>query len=162
MLATTVSAHEIGTTQVRALFKRDHTYVVDVVTSRTILDKRLHGDPVAKHVFLSFNGIPTAPQHAELMPDGIRITGDIPPHADAFTWRYDLVYSSYVLMLENESHGVTRQWLEATRAARRFRCRATLSRRPASPSSANTSPSDSPTSCRADSITSSSSSGSSC
>ena len=108
---TTASAHEIGTMQVRALFKRDHTYVVNVYTSPTAIAKRLHGDPITKHVFVSFNGIPITP-HAELTADGIRVTGDIPPQSETFTWRYDLTFSSYVLMLENESHGTTLQWLE--------------------------------------------------
>jgi len=109
--ATVASAHEIGTTRVNATFKRDHTFVVDVVASPDAIKKRLHGDAIEKHVFIAFNGTRVTP-HAELTPNGIHLTGEIPARADAFTWRYDLTYSSYVLMLENESHGATRQWLE--------------------------------------------------
>ena len=85
----TATAHEIGTTQVRATFKRDHTYVIDVMASPEMIAKRLHGDAIEKHLFVSFNGNRVAP-HAEMRPNGIRLTGEIPPRADAFTWRYDL------------------------------------------------------------------------
>jgi hypothetical protein len=111
LLASSASAHEIGTTQVRALFKRDHTYVIDVIASTQAITKRLHGDAIDKHLLVAFNSKPVA-THAALMADGIRLTGEIPPHAEAFTWRYDLTYSSYALTLENESHGAVRQWLE--------------------------------------------------
>jgi len=111
LLATTASAHEIGTTQVFAVFKKDHSYAVDVYASSATIQKRLHGDPVVKHVFVAFNGIPVTP-HAVVTADGIHVTGEIPPHAEVFTWRYDLSYSAYMLTLENESHGVTRQWLD--------------------------------------------------
>ena len=109
--ATVASAHEIGTTQVFATFHRDHTYVVDVYASTKTIQQRLHGDPIAKHVLVSFNGIP-AKTNAQLAADGIRVTGEIPPGAEVFTWSYDLSYSAYMLTLENESHGVTRQWLD--------------------------------------------------
>jgi hypothetical protein len=111
LLASSASAHEIGTTQVRALFKRDHTFVIDVIASPQAIAKRLHGDGIEKHLFVAFNAKPVAPC-AELTASGIRVTGEIPPRAETFTWRYELTYSAYMLTLENESHGATRQWLE--------------------------------------------------
>jgi hydrogenase/urease accessory protein HupE len=119
LLASSASAHEIGTTQVRALFKRDHTYVIEVIASPQAIVKRLHGDAIEKHVFVAFNQKPAAPR-AELTANGIRLTGEIPPRAEAFTWKYDLTYSAYVLTLENESHGVVRQWLEGDAASAPF------------------------------------------
>src|SRR5258708_10804224 len=53
-MATAAFAHEIGTTQVTAEFRRDHTYVINVVTgSSSLLSKLEHrrigpiADPVA-------------------------------------------------------------------------------------------------------------------
>ena len=109
--ALSMSAHEIGTTQVRALFHKDHTYTNTVASDPQTIAKRLHGDPIAKHVFVSFNGNRVTP-HARLTANGIELTGEIPPRAESFMWHYDLTFSAYVLTLENDSHGATRQWLD--------------------------------------------------
>lgn len=108
-LALPAAAHEIGTTQVHALFRRNHTYEVRVITDRPTLDRKLLRAPdPARHVEVSFDPHP----RVELVADGIRVTGSIPRGVTSFAWRYDLTYASYALTLENEGHGTTRQWLE--------------------------------------------------
>ena len=108
---TAASAHEIGTLQVRALFQRDHTYVIDVIALPETIAKRLHGDPITKHLSIAFNNVRVTPK-VENTEYGVRLTGEIPPRTETFTWRYDLTFSSYVITLENQGHGATRQWLE--------------------------------------------------
>ena len=116
-LALPAAAHEIGTTQVHALFRRNHTYEVRVITDRASLDRKLLRAPdPARHVEVSFDPHP----RVELVADGIRVTGSIPRGATAFAWRYDLTYASYALTLENEGHGATRQWLEGDQRSAPF------------------------------------------
>ena len=93
LFATTASAHEIGTTQIHALFKRDHTYAVTIRSVRK-----------------------PAPEKAFVYFDGVRVnglTGEIPQHAHSFTFRYEGTFAKYTLTLQNEgSDSVTTQWLD--------------------------------------------------
>jgi hydrogenase/urease accessory protein HupE len=101
LAAATASAHEIGTTQIHALFRRDHTYSVTIRSLRK---------PQPDKVFLYFDGVQA---HA--------LTGDIPPHARTFSFRYEGTFSTYSLMLQNEgSDAVATQWLDAETTSKPF------------------------------------------
>jgi hydrogenase/urease accessory protein HupE len=101
MFATTAAAHEIGTTQIHALFRRDHTYTVTIKSLR---------EPRLDKVFLYFDGVRVS-----------ALTGDIPPQAHAFTFRYEGTFSTYSLMLQNEGgDAVATQWLDAETTSKPF------------------------------------------
>jgi hydrogenase/urease accessory protein HupE len=51
----------------------------------------------------------------------VRLTGEIPKGAGAFTWRYSLAFSAYALALANEGHGqAVRQWLDGDQSSAPF------------------------------------------
>ena len=95
------SAHEIGTTQIHALFRRDHTYAVTIRSVRK---------PIPEKAFVYF--------------DGVRVnalTGDIPQHAHTFTFRYEGTFAKYTLTLQNEgSESVTTEWLDGETTSNAF------------------------------------------
>jgi hydrogenase/urease accessory protein HupE len=101
LLATAASAHEIGTTQIHALFRRDHTYSVTIRSLRK---------PQLDKAFVYFDGVREK-----------ALTGDIPPRAHTFTFRYGGTFSTYSLSLQNEgSEAVTMQWLDAETTSKPF------------------------------------------
>jgi hydrogenase/urease accessory protein HupE len=144
LVTVTASAHEIGTTQVHALFRKDHTYQIDVVTgpqsllgkleTRTLRPRspqlspaelRTHLQAFAKDLAqaaeIRFGATAVTPQVEILESGDVRFRGDIPPRAGAFTWRYGLTYAAYALSLENEGHGQpSRQWLEGEQSSAPF------------------------------------------
>jgi hypothetical protein len=113
-IAFSASAHEIGTTEVRAVFGKDHTYTIDVLTPREPLLRKLGGslDPVrlAKSAHVAFGDREVHPRVSGIA-GGIRYHGEVPRNAGPFTWRYDLTYASYSLVIETP---VSRrhEWLE--------------------------------------------------
>ena len=120
------SAHEIGTTQVRATFLRNHTYQVDVVTGplsllskiehrRIVLSPegararlRMHTPELLAAAEVVFGLARVTPKVEILSDDTVRFHGDIPPGAGAFRWRWRLTYSYYPLAI-----GERREWLDA-------------------------------------------------
>lgn len=143
-LAASAHAHEIGTTQVHALFLRNHTYRIEIVTApRSLLNKleaaarrpRSPGDlPIGvleerlnalkpqllQTIEMSF-ATPTLDLEVHDFAVTVRLTGDIPRDARAFTWRYRLTYSTYSLALQNEGDpNVARQWLDADQQSAPF------------------------------------------
>jgi hydrogenase/urease accessory protein HupE len=101
LAATTATAHEIGTTQIRALFRRDHTYSVTIRSLRP---------PRFDKAFVYFDGA--------RMP---ALKGDIPVHARTFSFRYEGTFSTYSLLLQNEgSDAVATQWLDAETTSKPF------------------------------------------
>src|SRR5262249_32664577 len=81
LVATPAMAHEIGTTQVTAEFRRDHTYVIDVATgAASLLSKiehrriapmpdpvavtrlQVHARELANAAEIRFGGVPVAPR----------------------------------------------------------------------------------------------------
>jgi hypothetical protein len=105
-LALPLAAHEIGTTRVHATFLRDHTYRIDVFTSARALKRRL-GD-AAEIQFGSVRAHPRAVYGA----DTIRLTGEVPPNAGPFRWRYLLSYATYSLTVETPGRAPVTLWLE--------------------------------------------------
>ncbi len=126
LIASAVSAHEIGTTQVHAVFRRDHTYAIDVVTAPLRGRLQKFGPALAATSEIRFDGVRVAPSVTVLpivQPSFvvIRLSGDLPPRAGSFTWRYRLTYAAYALTLQNEGHGdAARQWLEGDQASAPF------------------------------------------
>lgn len=112
-LTSTVSAHEIGTTQVRARFGADHTYTIDVITSKQSLDRKLarSGKTLLDAAHITF-GDQRATPHMTMLADGVRYTGRVPAHAGAFTWQFELSYSAYALTIETPHTSPRRQWLQ--------------------------------------------------
>lgn len=126
-VAAPVTAHEIGTTQVAADFRRDHTYVIDVVTgSSSLLSKIEHRriGPIADEIAVSrlqarardlaeaaeirFGGTRVTP-HVDVLPNTVvRFSGEIPEHAGPFTWQWHLTYSTYSLAI-----GPHQEWLNS-------------------------------------------------
>lgn len=101
-IALPISAHEIGTMKVDVVFHRDHTWTATVVGAR--------------------RGVPQA---IDIRFDGVKVTtgrfsGDIPPHAKTFTWRYSRAYSTYALTLTNEGQSAARQWIEGDAMSQPF------------------------------------------
>ncbi len=126
-MASAAFAHEIGTTQVTAEFRRDHTYVINVVTgSSSLLSKLEHhrigpiADPVAmarlqararelaEAAEIRFGSVRVTPR-VEVLPNTfVRFSGEIPEHAGPFTWQWHLTYSTYSLVI-----GPHQEWLNA-------------------------------------------------
>lgn len=98
--AATASAHELGTTRVRALFKRDHTYEITIVSAR---------QPQPDKAFAMFDNVRTN-----------ALNGEIPPHARTFTFRYEATFSTYTLTLQNEGGEPATQWLDAETTSKPF------------------------------------------
>ena len=126
-VATGAFAHEIGTTQVTAEFRHDHTYVIDVATGPlSLLSKLEHRrigpvpDPIAvarlqarasdlaRAAEIRFGGLRVTPK-VDVLPNTIvRFSGEIPEHAGPFTWQWHLSYSTYSLAI-----GPQQEWLNA-------------------------------------------------
>lgn len=126
-MATTAFAHEIGTTQVTAEFRRDHTYVIDVATgSSSLLSKIEHrrvgpipdevaaarlqarARDLAEAAEIRFGGVRVTPRVQVLPNTLVRFSGEIPEHAGPFTWQWHLTYSTYSLVI-----GPQQEWLNA-------------------------------------------------
>jgi hydrogenase/urease accessory protein HupE len=119
IVTVAASAHEIGTTRARAIFRKDHTYSIEVVTSPQSLRRRL-----TLATDIRFDNLRVVP-HVEVLPQPpfvlVRFSGEIPPRTNAFTWQYKLTYAAYSLTLENEGHGDgTRQWLDGDQRSAPF------------------------------------------
>ena len=112
LIAAAASGHEIGTTRVEASFRRDHTYSIEVWTSRESLQRR-HVTPrmFAQAVEVRFDGQRVVPLIHPGFP--IRIEGEIPAGARTFTWRYGLTFTSYALNVTSEGSPPQTQWISA-------------------------------------------------
>lgn len=124
-IGSPVCGHEIGTTQVRATFLRDHTYQIDVATGPlSLLSKiehrrvtispegararlRMHAPELQAAAEVYFGSQRVTPAVEILPDDTVRFHGEIPQGAGPFRWRYHLVYSYYPLAI-----GEQRQWLD--------------------------------------------------
>jgi hydrogenase/urease accessory protein HupE len=124
--ATSLQAHEIGTTQVTVRFARNATYTIDVITGPNALLSKLehhrstlapelartrlrgHARELLAAAEIAFGSVRVAPQVAVLDDDTVRFTGDIPRNAGTFTSRWRLTYSSYALRLPSQT-----VWLDA-------------------------------------------------
>jgi hydrogenase/urease accessory protein HupE len=126
-VATGALAHEIGTTQVTAEFRRDHTYVIDMATGSSSLLSKLehrrigpipdseavtrlqaHARDLADAAEIRFGGLRVNPK-VEVLPNTlVRFSGEIPEHAGPFTWQWHLSYATYSLVI-----GPQQEWLNA-------------------------------------------------
>jgi hydrogenase/urease accessory protein HupE len=111
-------AHEIGTTQVRVQFLKDHTYRVDVTTASAMLERKLHraSTTVADAAEIRFGAQRMQPAVTTLpVQEGvatIRYSGNIPRDAGAFTWRWRPAYASYAVTIETPHTTRMRIWVE--------------------------------------------------
>lgn len=125
LAAATLSAHEIGTTQVNARFLRNATYEIDVVTGPASLLSKIerrrvapgpdvharlaaHANELRDAAEIRFGEVRVVPRVQVLANDTVRFSGEIPRNAGAFTWRWTLTYSSYALTI-----GPRQEWLDA-------------------------------------------------
>src|SRR5258708_1409423 len=126
-MASAAFAHEIGTTQVMAEFRGDHTYVIDVATGSSSLWSKLEhrrigpipddvaaarlqarAHDLAEAAEIRFSAVRVAPRVQVLPNTVVRFSGEIPDHAGPFTWQWHLTYSTYSLVI-----GPHREWLNA-------------------------------------------------
>ena len=134
------AAHEIGTTQVSALFDRDGSFRVDILVDPDTLLMKLEAvadaplprpsHPTSRderitsleqvlldHVTLAFDGARVTPSCEYLpaapgRPAVVRLRGRIPQTARSFTWAYDLVLGSYALNIQTGAGPPHSQWIE--------------------------------------------------
>ena len=112
MTALPLFAHEIGTTRVRVQLRGDHTYAIDVITSRTMLAQKLarRGGTLRDAAHIAFGAQRVIPD-VTMLADGVRYSGAIPRKAGAFSWHFDLVYADYALTIETPHAPQQRQWI---------------------------------------------------
>src|SRR3954453_1563494 len=107
--ATAVHAHEIGTTRVSATFHDSRTYDIEIVTDAAALAEKLaaSGGDLRTRLKIVFDTGEATPQLAYSAVPGslapIRLTGQIPANARQFTWNYGWTFSSYALILRDDS-----------------------------------------------------------
>lgn len=88
--------------------------------------------PLARHIDVRFDGAPS-PASIEIaqleLPSDVtlpafvvlRATGAVPEHAQAVTWRYSLVYSTYAVVFADEDGGSpSTRWLDSDAVSRPF------------------------------------------
>ena len=135
--ASTVHAHEIGTTRVSVTFDQNVSYDIEVVTDAMSLVEKLtgetpasdtsdavlqsqllsHDDLFRRRVIVAFDGAPVEPavdyavtgvSTATSSPVAtIRLRGSIPQNARQFAWTYSWTFATYSL-----TAGEATQWLE--------------------------------------------------
>lgn len=131
----TAQAHEIGTSRVSVVFQNNGAYDVEIVTDATALAEKLGAAPVPagaadlqalfaksdeqfrQRVKLSFDGAAARPaityaveppvDATSASAATIRLTGDVPPGAQHFTWTFGWTFATYAMTV-----GGAAQWIE--------------------------------------------------
>lgn len=124
LVALPLSAHEIGTTQVRAVFSSNHTYTIKVLTPREPLQRKLRNARLESAGHVRFGAIEAPSRVTVHRGDGndmtVRYTGDVPRNAGPFTWQFDLQYTTYSLTIETPRGVARREWVEADASSKPF------------------------------------------
>ena len=127
-----------GSVQVEATFRKDGTYVVDLLVDREHLPLQAKGMAVPPDVFLrsieksaviAFDGKPAAHENVAIsVVEGkpnvtrLRLTGRTPPSVSRFTFADDAIMGYFVLKLQSEGRSdASRNGSTAARPARRSR-----------------------------------------
>jgi hydrogenase/urease accessory protein HupE len=111
-------AHEIGTTQVRVQFLKDHTYRVDVTTGAAMLTRKLKraSTTIDAAAEIRFGARSMRPEVTTLpVQNGvatIRYSGDVPRNAGPFSWRWRAAYAAYAVTIETPHAPPVRVWVE--------------------------------------------------
>jgi hydrogenase/urease accessory protein HupE len=111
-------AHEIGTTQVRVQFLKDHTYRVDVTTAAAMLTRKLKraSTTIDAAAEIHFGARSMRPEVMMLpVQNGvatIRYSGDVPRDAGPFSWRWRAAYAAYAVTIETPHAPPVRVWVE--------------------------------------------------
>lgn len=132
-----VGAHEIGTTRVTVVFLDDRRYEIEIVTDAAALLEKLEAaagrraaldglgaldEVFRQRVGVMFDAVASRPdiQHVvSAAEDGsapvaaVRLSGEVPRDARAFTWMYSWTFASYALSIRTsrQAEPVT-EWLE--------------------------------------------------
>lgn len=134
LVAPTLAAHEIGTTRVRIVFARDHTYTVELNAGRATLERKLRAPlqealpRLVRATHLRFGTLEALP--AATLRGGATATlvlsGEIPRGAEAFTWSFGLASSAYALSIEMPGQPARTEWIDGDTSSRSFPLDASL------------------------------------
>jgi hypothetical protein len=130
-------AHELGLVQVEANFRKDGTYIVDLLVDREHLPLQAKGMAVPPDVFLrsieksaviAFDGRPAVHENvANAAVEGkpnvtrLRLTGRTPPSVSRFTFADDAIMGYFVLKLQSEGRSdVVTQWIDGGKTSTPF------------------------------------------
>jgi len=130
-------AHELGLVQVEATFRKDGTYVVDLLVDREHLPLQASGMAASPEVFLrsieksavlAFDGKSAPPENVAVsVVEGkpnvtrMRLTGRTPPSVSRFTFADDAIMGFFVLKLRSEGRGETvTQWIDGGKTSTPF------------------------------------------
>jgi HupE / UreJ protein len=128
LFACTLSAHEIGTTTVHAMFGSDQSYTIEVLTPREPLLRKLRGSydvaRLASAGHVRFGDVEGKPKVTVHPGDGndvtVRYAGEIPRNAGSFTWQFDLSYTTYSLTIETPRGIARREWVNGDAPSQPF------------------------------------------
>jgi hydrogenase/urease accessory protein HupE len=139
IVASFAGAHEIGTTRVTAQFHQARSFEIEIVTDAASLAEKIEGRPLTtvataemlqagepqfrRRVQASFDGVPVQPAMTYSVQGAtatVRMTGEIPAGARAFTWNYGWTFASYALTVRNNSSNSVTQWLEGDQTSTPF------------------------------------------
>jgi hypothetical protein len=126
-LAAPAFAHELGLVQVEATFKKDGTYVVDLVANREYLPPQASAAApflreIGSAAVVAFDGIPARFSMSPIDATRLRLNGKTPPAVSSFTFRDDAIPAYFVLSLSNEGQRQEKvtQWVESGKPSAPF------------------------------------------
>ena len=133
-------AHEIGTTRVSAVL-HDGRYGIEIVTDAAALAEKLEADSresrvtrddlFLQRVTVAFDGVAVRPDISYAVSPAadavspalatIRLTGETPAEARAFTWTYSWTFASYALSVTGaDASAPAVEWLEGGQSSTPF------------------------------------------
>jgi hypothetical protein len=126
-------AHELGLIQVEAMFRKDGTYVIDLLVDREHLPLQAASPEVflrrvATSALFSFDGKVAPHEKTEVSKVAgkpnvtrLRFTGRTPPEVSRFTFADDAIPGFFVMKLRSEGReGTVTQWVESGKASPPF------------------------------------------
>jgi hydrogenase/urease accessory protein HupE len=136
-LARPAPAHELGLVQVEGTFRKDGSYVVDLLVDLEHLPPATSGrvtpeallDELASKAALSFDGRRPARSGVEVTPHlngkanvtRLRLSGRTPPNVSRFTFSDPAISGFFVLRLANEGQErATTRWVEGGKTSAPF------------------------------------------
>jgi hypothetical protein len=128
VIAPALNAHELGMTQVEAVFSRDGTFLVDVVVDREHISPDIPLAEFEKDAVLAFDGKRIQPASIERTNglEGkpsltrIRMRGRTPSGVSRFTFADAAIEGFFVLAARNEGQESQVQWVEGGKSSEPF------------------------------------------